>query len=58
MVCLQFLSKIPILELRYFFVSYVKILRFYKKKFLIGPLLRGGTIFPRSPRTTRNEKKF
>ncbi len=26
-------------NLRYFFVSYVKILRFYKKKFLIGPLL-------------------
>ncbi len=25
-------------NLRYFFVSYVKILRFYKKKFLIGPL--------------------
>jgi hypothetical protein len=28
------------LNLRYFFVSYVKILRFYKKKFLLGPLLR------------------
>ena len=26
-------------NLRYFFVSYVKILRFYKKIFLIGPLL-------------------
>jgi hypothetical protein len=26
--------------LRYFFVSYIKILRFYKKNFLIGPLLR------------------
>jgi hypothetical protein len=26
-------------NLRYFFVSYVKILRFYKKQFLIGPLL-------------------
>ncbi len=26
-------------NLRYFFVSYVKILSFYKKKFLIGPLL-------------------
>ncbi len=26
-------------NLRYFFVSYVKILRFYKKNFLIGPLL-------------------
>ncbi len=26
-------------NLRYFFVSCVKILRFYKKKFLIGPLL-------------------
>ncbi len=26
-------------NLRYFFVSYVKILRLYKKKFLIGPLL-------------------
>ena len=26
-------------NLRYFFVSYVKILRFYKKKILIGPLL-------------------
>ncbi len=26
-------------NLRYFFVSYVKILRFYKKFFLIGPLL-------------------
>ncbi len=25
--------------MRYFFVSYVKILRFYKKKILIGPLL-------------------
>ncbi len=27
-------------NLRYFLVSYVKILRFYKKKILIGPLLR------------------
>ncbi len=26
-------------NLRYFFVSYVKILRFYKNNFLIGPLL-------------------
>ncbi len=26
-------------HLRYFFVSYIKILRLYKKKFLIGPLL-------------------
>ncbi len=45
-------------NLHYFFVSYVKILRFYKKIFLIVPFLGGGTIFPRSPRTTRNEKKF
>jgi hypothetical protein len=44
-------------NLYYFFVSYVKILRFYPKKFdwaIIGV----GTIFPRSPRTTQNEKKM
>jgi hypothetical protein len=44
-------------NLRYFFVSYVKILRFYKKNF-DWPIIGGGTIFPRSPRTTKNEKKF
>ncbi len=43
-------------NLRYFFVSYVKILRFYKKNFLIGPLLGEVGFF--RPRTTRNEKKF
>jgi hypothetical protein len=44
-------------NLRYFFVSYVKILRFYKKKF-DWPIIGGGTIFPPSPRTTQNEKNF
>ncbi len=34
-------------NLRYFFVSYVN-----------WALIGGGTIFPRSPRTTRNEKNF
>ncbi len=28
------------------------------KKFLIGPLLGEGMIFPRSLKTTQNEKKF
>ncbi len=37
----QFLSY----NLRYFFVSYVKILRFYQKFFLIGPLLGEVRIF-------------
>ncbi len=45
-------------NLRYFFVSYVKILRFYKKKLFDWAIIGVGTIFPRSPRTTRNEKKF
>ncbi len=45
-------------NLHYFFVSYVKILRFYKKKFLIGSLLGEVRFLPRSPRTTRNEKNF
>jgi hypothetical protein len=38
-------------------VRYVKILRFYKK-FFDWAIIGGGTIFPRSPRTTQNEKKF
>jgi hypothetical protein len=45
-------------NLRYFFVSYVKILRFYRKIFFYWAFIGGGTIFPRSPRTTRNEKNF
>ena len=49
--CLRFWN------LHYFFVSYVKILRFYKKKNFDWPVIGGGTIFPRSPRTTQNEKK-
>ncbi len=45
-------------KLRHFFVSNVKILRFYKKKIFDWAIIGGGTIFPRSPRTTRNEKTF
>ncbi len=30
----------------------------FTKKFFDWDIHRGGTIFPRSPRTTRNEKKF
>ncbi len=45
-------------NLHYFFVSYVKILRFYKKKNFVWAIIGGGTIFPRSPRTTQNEKNF
>ncbi len=41
----------------YLFVSYVKILRFYPKKILIGSLL-GEVRFFRAPRTTQKEKKF
>ncbi len=44
--------------LYYFIVSYVKILRFSKKYFFDWASIEKGTIFPRSPRTTRNEKKF
>ncbi len=44
--------------LYYFIVSYVKILRFCKKKLFDLASIGGGTIFPRSPRTTRNEKNF
>ncbi len=40
------------------FVSYVKILRFYQKKNFDRAIIGGGTIFPRSPRTTQNEKNF
>ncbi len=36
-------------NLRYFFVSYVKILRFYKKNCLIGPLLGEVRFFPFFP---------
>ncbi len=45
-------------NLRYFFDSYVKILKFYNKFFFDWAIIGGGTIFPRSPRTTRYEKKF
>ena len=38
--------------------DFVKILRFFKKKFLIGPFWGGGTIFPRSLRTTGNKNCF
>ncbi len=44
--------------LYYFIVSYVKILRFCKKKLFDWASIGGGTIFPRSPRTRRNEKNF
>ncbi len=44
--------------LNYFIVSYVKILRFCKKKLFDWASFGGGTIFPRSPRTMRNEQKF
>jgi hypothetical protein len=44
-------------EICIIFVSYVKILRFYKKIF-DWAIIGGGKIFPRSPRTTGNEKKF
>ncbi len=42
----------------YFIVSYVKILRFCKKKLFDWASIGGGTIFPRSPKTTGNEKNF
>ncbi len=45
-------------NLYYFFVSYVKILRFYRKFFFVCDIIGGVTIFPRGPRTTQNEKKF
>jgi hypothetical protein len=41
-----------------FFFSYVKILSFYKKKFVDWAIIGGGTIFPHCLRTTRNEKNF
>ncbi len=44
--------------LYYSIVSYVKILRFFKKKLFDWAIIGGGTIFPRSLRTTRNEKIF
>jgi hypothetical protein len=44
-------------NLYYFFVSYVQILRFYPKKFWLGHYW-GRYDFPRSLRTTQNEKKF
>jgi hypothetical protein len=43
-------------NLRFFFVSYVKILSL-KKNFFDWSIIGGGMIFPRSPRTTR-EKNF
>jgi hypothetical protein len=42
----------------YFIVSYVKILRLCKKNLFDWASIGGGTIFPRSPRTTRNGKNF
>ncbi len=43
-------------NLRHFQVCQnIKILQ---KKIFDWPIIGGGTIFPRSPRTTRNEKKF
>jgi hypothetical protein len=44
-------------NLYYFFVSYVKILRFYRKKFLIGPLL-GEVRFFRAVLGLRTLKKI
>ncbi len=44
--------------LYYFIVSYIKILRFCKKKLFDWASIGRGMIFPRSPRTTWNEKKF
>jgi hypothetical protein len=46
-----------ILKFVLFLVSYVKILRFYQKNF-DWAIIGGGTIFPRSPWTTQNGKKF
>ncbi len=40
-----------------FLFSHVKILKFYKK-FFDWAIIGGGTIFPRSLKTTRNEKIF
>ncbi len=45
-------------NLRYFFVSYVKILRFYKKHFLIGPLLWEVRFFRVVLGLRRMKKKF
>jgi hypothetical protein len=42
----------------YFNVSYALIIRFKCKKFFEWTIMGGATIIPRSPRTTRNEKKF
>jgi len=35
-----------------------KNIKILQKKIFYWPIMGGGTIFPRSPRTTGNEKKF
>ncbi len=44
--------------MRYFFVSYVKILRFYKNNFFIGPLLGEVRFFRIVQGLRRMEKNF
>ncbi len=48
----------PILEFALFLCYLCQNIKILQKKFFDWAILGGGTIFPRSPRTTGNEKKF
>jgi hypothetical protein len=48
----------PILEFALFLCYLCKNIKILPKKIFDWAIIGGGTIFPRSPRTTRNEKKF
>ncbi len=48
----------PILEFALFLCLLCQNINILPKKFFDWAIIGGGTIFPRSPRTTRNEKNF
>ncbi len=48
----------PILEFVLILCYLCQNIKILQKTFFDWAIVGGGTIFPRSPRTTRNEKKF
>jgi hypothetical protein len=48
----------PILEFALFLCKLCQNIKILQKKLFDWAIIGGGTIFPRSPRATRNKKKF
>ncbi len=48
----------PILEFALFLCQLCQNIKILQKKIFDWAIIGGGRIFPRSPRTTQNEKKF